>query len=93
MKRVEQIDDCNVIKKTVNRNNLWHALTPQLFRAGVLKNALNTCLDKSITVTDEASALEAVGEKPAIVEGSRFNIKITRPEDLEFAQWILNRIH
>lgn len=79
------------IKRTESRKNLWHALTPQLFRAGDLLRALNTCIDKGIEVTDESSAMEALGAHPTLVEGSSANIKITQPEDLEYANWILSK--
>lgn len=88
MKRSQQNISC--IEKTVSRENLWHALTPQLFRAGELKHALETCIEKGIEVTDESSAMEALGANPRLVEGSSTNIKITQPADLEYASWILS---
>ncbi len=88
MKRAHK--ENNQISHTENRNNLWHALTPQLFRLGELRIALKTCLEKGIEVTDEASALEAQGQSPVLVEGSSHNIKITQPSDLELANWFLS---
>lgn len=79
------------ISHSENRENLWHALTPQLFRLGELKDALKFCLEKNIDVTDEASALEAKDESPLLVEGSSTNIKITQPADLELASWFLSK--
>jgi len=79
------------IDRTETRENLWHALTPQLFKAGDLRRALETCLEKGIEVTDESSAIEVLGEHPILVEGSSANIKITLPEDLEVASWILSK--
>lgn len=89
MKR--SIKDSFEIDRTETRENLWHALTPQLFKAGDLKRALENCLDKGIEVTDESSAIEALGEHPSLVEGSSSNIKITQPEDLDIASWILSK--
>lgn len=90
MKRSLQDQGSFEVDKTESRENLWHALTPQLFRAGELKQALETCIEKGIDVTDESSAMEAVGGHPAIVEGSNTNIKITQPADLDYANWILS---
>jgi len=79
----------NRIKETVDRNNLWHALTPQMFRFKVLKNALETALDNNEVITDESSAIEIAGYQPVLVEGHSDNIKITRPEDLALAAFFL----
>jgi 2-C-methyl-D-erythritol 4-phosphate cytidylyltransferase len=85
IKRVDQ----NIIQETVDRSILWQAQTPQMFRYGLLQKALSEALSQAITITDEASALEAAGFTPAIVEGRRDNIKVTRPEDLPVAELIL----
>lgn len=89
MKRA--VSSKQVIAKTENREDLWHALTPQLFRLGTLRNALETCLEKGFEVTDESSALEALGVQPTLVEGSSSNIKITRATDLDLASWLLSQ--
>ncbi len=80
----------NTISHTESREDLWHALTPQLFRLGELRSALLSCLDKGVTITDEASALEAMDKKIKLVEGSSSNIKITRSADLELATLFLS---
>jgi len=78
------------ILETLDRSTIWRALTPQMFRYGMLKNALEeTAGDPGIT--DEASALEIQGFTPKIVEGRPDNIKITRPEDLALAQFYLEQ--
>ena len=79
----------NIISQTESRENLWHALTPQLFRLGEVKEALETCLEKGIVITDEASALEAMDKQVELVEGSSNNIKITQAADLELATLLL----
>ena len=81
--------DNNTIKETVERENLWHALTPQMFRLSMLKNALESALSKNEVITDEASAIELTGFQPALIEGHADNIKITRPEDLVLASFFL----
>lgn len=73
------------ITETVDREQLWHALTPQMFRLGLLNQALSTALDDQIPVTDEASAIEYAGYKPLMVEGHGDNIKVTRSTDLALA--------
>ena len=78
-----------VISQTESRENLWHALTPQLFRLGELKEALATCFEKDIAVTDEASALEAMDKQVELVEGSSNNIKVTQAADLELVTLLL----
>ncbi|GAL10432.1 2-C-methyl-D-erythritol 4-phosphate cytidylyltransferase [Vibrio astriarenae] len=77
------------VDSTVDRDNLWHALTPQLFPLQSLKESLEKALSEGYQVTDEASALEFVGQAPALIAGRADNIKITRPEDLALAQFYL----
>jgi 2-C-methyl-D-erythritol 4-phosphate cytidylyltransferase/2-C-methyl-D-erythritol 2,4-cyclodiphosphate synthase len=75
--------------ETVDRNGLWRALTPQIFRFGQLRRALLEAARDHVTVTDEAQALERLGVRAKLVAGSPFNIKVTRPEDLGIAAGIL----
>ena len=91
MKRVAKSKKQYEIKSTVDRENMWHALTPQMFRVGTLYNALNECKDKQLNVTDEASAIEQVGLNPVMVEGNACNIKITQPDDLQLAAFYLGQ--
>ena len=79
----------NCVAQTVDRENLWHALTPQYFPAIVLKNALQNARQKEQTITDESSAMEAAGYSPRLVQGYEDNIKITRPDDLRLASLYL----
>ncbi len=76
------------IAGTEERNQLWLAQTPQMFRAGLLVQALRQATG---AVTDESSAVEQLGLKPRLVPGSRENLKVTWPEDLAIAQEILSR--
>ena len=73
---------------TEDRSQLWLAQTPQMFRAGLLAEALRKATG---AVTDEASAVEGLGLKPRIVTGSRRNLKVTFPEDVAIAQSILGQ--
>lgn len=84
MKR--QTVGAQVVQQTVEREGLWHALTPQLFPYRVLQNALVRAMAEGIAITDESSAMEHAGFAPLLVEGSEDNIKITRPGDLRLAE-------
>jgi 2-C-methyl-D-erythritol 4-phosphate cytidylyltransferase len=77
------------VLRTVDRDGLWRALTPQMFRYGVLKRALAMCLERSRAVTDESSAIEALGLRPQLVRGRADNIKVTSAEDAALAAVIL----
>ncbi len=80
----------NVVTGTLNRHSVYRALTPQMFRYGLLRQALVQSQGNR-AVTDEASALELQGWRPKIIEGRPDNIKITRPEDLVLAQFYLEQ--
>lgn len=86
MKRTAADD---TVIETVPRENLWRALTPQMFRLNDLYQALETALANRQVVTDEASAMELAGKAPKMVEGHGDNIKITRPHDLRLAELYL----
>ncbi len=88
---MKRVNDAGEIEATVDRATLWHAQTPQMFRLGPLLQSLELARQRGWTVTDEASALEQAGLRPSVVEGSADNIKITRPEDLAYAEWLLSR--
>jgi len=73
------------IESTESREKIWQAQTPQMFRAGLLAQALH----QSHRVTDEASALEALGFKPKLVTGDSSNFKVTYPLDIKLAELLL----
>lgn len=77
------------IERTVERFGLWRALTPQMFRYGLLRHALDAALAAGIDVTDDAAAMERAGHRPRLIAGSSANIKVTRPEDLAIAAALL----
>lgn len=87
MKRTQH--DSLHVSHTEDRNGLWHALTPQMAKLGILREALAYALNKGLPVTDEASALEYGGLHPLLVEGDARNIKITRPADLALAEFFM----
>ena len=77
---------------TEPREALWRALTPQMFRRGGLTRALQAAMRVGAKITDEAMAMERLGLKPLLVEGSEDNIKVTTPADLAMAEFILRQM-
>ena len=82
---MKRIDEDNRVDKTVSREQLWHALTPQMFPLAILHDALERALGGQSLVTDEAQAMELAGYRPIMVEGYPDNIKITRKNDMGLA--------
>nr|WP_319527460.1 2-C-methyl-D-erythritol 4-phosphate cytidylyltransferase [Pseudomonas laurentiana] len=76
------------VAATIDRSTVWQAYTPQMFRLGALHRALADSLVADVAITDEASAIEWSGQAPRLIEGRSDNIKVTRPEDLE---WLRQR--
>ncbi|CDL82142.1 bifunctional ribulose 5-phosphate reductase CDP-ribitol pyrophosphorylase [Xenorhabdus szentirmaii] len=81
----------HAVSQTVDRNGLWHALTPQLFPLPLLRDCLSKSLAERACITDESSALEYCGYHPILVNGRADNIKVTQPEDLALAEFYLSR--
>ena len=88
---LKRAGDGQEILTTVDRNGLWAAQTPQLFRIGELAEAIDTANEQGCELTDEASAMEFVGVRPLLVMGSAANIKITHSSDLAIAEALLSR--
>lgn len=86
---MKRADSDGRVQETVEREGLWHAFTPQMFRLGPLHDALAAAIDARVMVTDEASAMEWAGHRVVMVEGGAANIKITRPDDLALAAFYL----
>jgi len=84
---LKRADNAQRIKCTEPREHLWQAQTPQMFRAGLLAQALQLCH----AVTDEASAIEALGFQPKLVAADSTNFKVTYPQDLQLAELLLNK--
>lgn len=76
------------VAQTIDRSQVWQAYTPQMFRLAALQHALADALVANVAITDEASALEWAGYAPRLIEGRADNLKITRPEDLD---WLRQR--
>ncbi len=87
---IKQVDN-NHIVNTLDRENIWRAFTPQMFKFGALQFAVQKALKENIAITDEASALEYSGYKPRMVEGDSRNIKVTIAEDLSLAEIFLQK--
>jgi 2-C-methyl-D-erythritol 4-phosphate cytidylyltransferase len=73
---------------TIPRNGLWLAQTPQMFRFKLLAEALRSATDP-MSITDDASAVEALGLTPKLVEGHPRNLKVTLPDDIRIAELYL----
>ena len=79
------------IDQSVDRTNYWLAQTPQAFSVGLLTMALSEVRKQSYSVTDEASAVEALGFTPKLVASPKTNIKITTAEDLAMAEFLISQ--
>ena len=86
---LKRIDERAVVRSTLDRGGVWNAFTPQMFRYGLLLTAIETAVENNTVVTDEASAIELMGQRPQMIEGARTNIKITHEVDLALASKIL----
>ncbi len=89
VKQVRTSDGAQEVERTLDRSLLWKALTPQMFRVDVLHKALQFCIENDREVTDDASAVEAIGQPVRMIRGRSDNIKVTRPEDIQLAESIL----
>ena len=89
LKRAAQDPAHSRIGHTEPRDGLWLAQTPQMFRIGLLREALERAQHEGFAVTDEASALERLGYQPRLVAGNMRNFKVTYPEDFAMAEAIL----
>lgn len=82
-------DTDNHVRQTESRDNLWQAQTPQMFRCELLTRALQNAAN--INVTDDASAIEALGLHPKLVPSDAYNFKVTYPQDLALAELIIQQ--
>ncbi|HEV7136749.1 MAG TPA: 2-C-methyl-D-erythritol 4-phosphate cytidylyltransferase, partial [Steroidobacteraceae bacterium] len=86
---LKRADGARDVQQTVDRAGLWRALTPQMFRYGRLCEALDRAHAAGRTPTDEAQAIEWLGDAPRLVEGAAANLKITSAADLAIAAALL----
>ena len=80
-----------VIAETVDRSTLYAIQTPQIFEASLIKAATEKALSDGANLTDDCSAVERLGMKVSLTEGSKENIKITTPFDLTLCEMILEK--
>ena len=86
---IKQADGSGRVIRTLDRSALWAIQTPRVFRAEVLRRALDVDASALAAATDDASLVEAVGGSVRVVEAPAENIKVTRPVDLAFAEALL----
>lgn len=86
---LKQTNAKSEVLQTISRDSIWCAQTPQMFRFQLLFTALRHAMENKINITDEASAIEAMGKTPKIITGDSRNIKITNSTDLSFAKQYL----
>jgi 2-C-methyl-D-erythritol 4-phosphate cytidylyltransferase len=89
---VKSVGDGGYIEKTLSRDHLWLAQTPQVFRADIIKKAYERAYKEGFYGTDDAEVVERMGIKVEMIQGSYDNIKITTPEDLVLGEFILGRL-
>ena len=78
-----------VVRETLSRDEIWLVQTPQVFRKQIIVAAYEKAVEAGWTGTDDASFVERMGGSVSIVLGERSNIKVTTPEDLQWAEWFL----
>lgn len=88
---VKVADETGLVTATPDRSTLYAVQTPQVFRAEILKAALQGAVSGGVTVTDDCAAVERIGKQVYLTEGNRENIKITTPLDLAIAEAILRK--
>jgi 2-C-methyl-D-erythritol 4-phosphate cytidylyltransferase len=86
---MKQADDEHRVRATLDRSAKWLAQTPQMFPLGLLQRALLHAAGAGLAVTDESSAIEALGLKPKLVPGDAENFKLTWPADFALAERLL----
>ncbi len=88
---VKEVGADGAVARTLERHRLWLVQTPQAFRADLLREAHARALRDGVVATDDAALLESYGTRVWVVPGEAANVKITTPEDLEWAEWWVRR--
>jgi 2-C-methyl-D-erythritol 4-phosphate cytidylyltransferase len=88
---IKIVDERGRIQSTPDRRSLWAIQTPQAFRLSLLREAHEQALAAGFVGTDDAMLMERMGAPVQVVEGDYTNIKVTTPEDLPWAEWILQQ--
>ncbi len=86
---VKEVDISGQVARTLDRHRIWRAQTPQAFPRAMLLEAYRRAREAGTQATDDAALVEAAGGRVVMVEGSRANLKVTRPEDLWWAETLL----
>jgi len=86
---IKRVDGTGIVVDTLQRNTLFHIQTPQGFRYDLIQEAYRRAFEEGIEGTDDAYFVERMGMPVKVIEGSSFNIKITTPEDIALAHYIL----
>jgi len=89
---IKVVNEVRQIQSTPDRRSLWAIQTPQAFRLSVLREAHVRAEAEAFIGTDDAMLVERLGTTVHVVEGDYYNIKITTPEDLPWAEWILEHV-
>jgi len=87
---VKHVTASGIIDKTFNRDTLWLAQTPQVFQYAIIRQAHDIAKRDGCSATDDALLVERLGHEVKVIAGSRFNLKITTPEDVQIAEAILH---
>lgn len=86
---IKQVDESGIITSTPDRRSLWAIQTPQAFRRGLLAEAHERARAEGFVGTDDAMVVERLGARVAVAQGDYTNIKITTPDDLPYAEFLL----
>lgn len=86
---LKKADEAQFVEKTVSREQLYSVQTPQVFSRKLLEEALRWAESRGLDATDEAGVVERMGHRVKLVDGSVFNFKVTRPQDLEMAEALM----
>jgi 2-C-methyl-D-erythritol 4-phosphate cytidylyltransferase len=89
---IKVVDSAGTIQSTPDRRSLWAIQTPQAFRLALLIQAYEQAEKEDFTGTDDAMLVERIGTPVQVVEADYYNIKITTPEDLPWAEWIIHNV-
>ncbi|TDF91429.1 2-C-methyl-D-erythritol 4-phosphate cytidylyltransferase [Paenibacillus piri] len=89
---IKVVNSAGTIQSTPDRRSLWAIQTPQAFRLSLLKRAYAEAEKDGFTGTDDAMLVERIGTPVQVVEADYYNIKITTPEDLPWADWIIHHV-
>jgi 2-C-methyl-D-erythritol 4-phosphate cytidylyltransferase len=87
---LKRVDKSRIIEKTLDRKNIWLTQTPQAFKNDLIMEAHEAARRDGVIGTDDASLVERLGKDVKIIDGNRFNIKITVKEDLAVAQALID---